>query len=66
MYRSLRTAVHFPAEGSKYLLRGGTLIDTVSDNKCVHLPVEVCTYPLRGGIIKRNLGHYVQVAVCVL
>jgi hypothetical protein len=53
MYRSLRTAVDFPAEGSKYLFRGGTIIDTVSDNECVHLPVEgfIYRYPLRGDII---------------
>jgi hypothetical protein len=54
-YRSLRTAVHFPAEGSKYPLRGDTIIDRVFDNKCVQQGLDAGNWQSE---TKRNKGLY--------
>ena len=58
-YRSLGTAVHFPAEGTKYPLRGDTIIDRVFDNKCVQQGIDAGNWQYETKRNKeRNKGLY--------
>jgi hypothetical protein len=58
-YRSLRTAVHFPAEGSKYSLRRDTITDRVFDNKCLQQGIDAGNWQYETKRNKeRNKGLY--------